>query len=61
MQYNMNQNQLMQMMVMQALRNISPELLAKVEEEARKRGMSEQDISVGKDYILHIQQEGVKN
>lgn len=55
--YNMNQNQLMQMMVMQALKKVSPELLATVEEEARKRGMSEEDINTGKEYILHLQKE----
>lgn len=55
--YNMNQNQLMQMMVMQALKKVSPELLATVEEEARKRGMSEKDINTGKEYILHLQKE----
>lgn len=48
MQYNMNQNKLMQMMMMQALKQVSPELLAMVEEEARKRGMSDEDINVVK-------------
>lgn len=55
--YNMNQNQLMQMMVMQALKKVSPELLATVEEEARKRGMSDEDINTGKEYILNLQRE----
>ncbi len=60
MQYNMNQNQLMQMMVMQALKQVSPELLAKVEEEARKRGMSDADINAGKAYISQVQ-KGAEN
>lgn len=55
MQYNMNQNKLMQMMMMQALKQISPELLAMVEEEARKRGMADEDINVGKAYINQVQ------
>lgn len=55
--YNMNQNQLMQMMIMQALKKVSPELLATVEEEARKRGMSDEDINTGKEYILNLQRE----
>lgn len=58
--YNMNQNQLMQLMIVQALKKISPELLATVEEEARKHGMSDADINAGKEYIHHIQ-EGSEN
>mgnify|MGYP006971229417 FL=1 len=55
MQYNMNQNKLMQMMMMQALKQVPPELLAMVEEEARKRGMSDEDINAGKAYINQVQ------
>lgn len=55
MQYNMNQNKLMQMMMMQALKQVSPELLAMVEEEAHKRGMSDEDINAGKAYINQVQ------
>ena len=55
MQYNMNQNKLMQMMMMQALKQVSPELLAMVEEEARKRGMPDEDINIGKAYINQVQ------
>lgn len=55
MQYNMNQNKLMQMMMMQALKQVSPELLAMVEEEARKRGMSDEDINADKAYINQVQ------
>lgn len=55
--YNMNQNRLMEMMVIKALKNVSPELLATVEEEARKRGMSDEDINTGKEYIHHLQEE----
>ena len=55
MQYNMHQNKLMQIMMMQALKQVSPELLAMVEEEARKRGMSDEDINAGKVYINQVQ------
>ena len=50
----------MQMMVMQALKQVSPALLAKVEEEARKRGMSDEDINAGKAYISQVQ-KGAEN
>lgn len=54
MQYAMNQNKLMEIMVTKALQNVSPELLAKVEEEAKKRGMSDTDIAAGKEIISNL-------
>ena len=50
-----NNTMMMQMMMMQALKQVSPELLAMVEEEARKRGMSDEDINAGKAYINQVQ------
>jgi len=41
-------------MVTKALQNISPELLAKVEEEAKRRGMSDTDIIAGKEIISNL-------
>ena len=44
----------MEIMVTKALQNISPELLAKVEEEAKRRGMSDTDIATGKEIISNL-------
>lgn len=54
MQYSINQNKFMEIMVTKALQNISPELLAKVEEEAKRRGMSDTDIIAGKEIISNL-------
>lgn len=56
MQYNMNQQNLMNMMVMKTLSSLSPDFIAQVEAEAKKRGMSDADIQKGKEYIMSLAQ-----
>lgn len=55
--FNMNQNQLMSMLVTNALKNLPPSLIASVEQEALRRGMSQQDIAAGKQILASLRKE----
>lgn len=46
----------MNMMVMKTLSSLSPEFIAHIEVEAKKRGMSDADIQKGKEYIMSLAQ-----